>query len=332
MPISTLTMHFFENIPNEEFKRITSKLTETAEMTTWSGVYLHAVSGKDRSIDVLLNLAVELCAFCHVHYEEPIFDAVLLHRNVDWNWRNIDMSVLDKLEEISSDSEGLVPRGYLAVPMHHQGEVLDFLFNHYPGLTSISGLSQLGTRINRISGPSLVGMDLWSILERQNDQNQILLASELSVQISDSYSERLKELIFELNRKPKIINELDWRKVEELVAGLIEDKGYRVELTKQTRDGGVDIFAFGGKGLIKDEKYIIEVKHSQSNNPVRVDAVAKLAGVGEVQPHSGLILVTTTRFTKDAIKFAEKLRHRLSLNDYYDLMGWVDEYCRKRKE
>jgi len=115
MPVSTLTMHFRENIPDEEFREITHKLmADIAELTTWSGVYLHAVSAGKKSIEILLNLAVELCAFCHVRFGKPIFEGVLLHRDIDWNWGDFDKNVLDELDRISEDSEGILPRGFLA--------------------------------------------------------------------------------------------------------------------------------------------------------------------------------------------------------------------------
>jgi len=178
-------------------------------------------------------------------------------------------------------------------------------------------------------------VNLWDALSSQNLQNRVLLASDLSVQIAVSFSDRMKELIFVISREPRVLRSLNSRKVEELVAGLIEDKGFMVELTAKTRDGGRDIIAVKGKGeLLKDEKYLIEVKHPAPDNPVSVGAVRELVGVGEVDPNTGLILVSTTRFTKDAVELAvrEALRYRLALRDYSDLMAWVETYCKKRKD
>ena len=194
---------------------------------------------------------------------------------------------------------------------------------------------------SRVREPAIIwGLDrtfvsfaLWNLLSVPARQNDILLASPLTIPIAATVGSRMQELIFEISRDPKVLRELGSRKVEELVAGLIEDKGYEVQLTARTRDGGRDIIALKGKGeLLADEKYLIEVKHPEPEHPVSVGTVRELVGVGTVEPSTGLVLVSTTRFTRDAVELAarEVLRYRLSLKDYKDLMDWVEEYCKRR--
>jgi hypothetical protein len=52
------------------------------------------------------------------------------------------------------------------------------------------------------------------------------------------------ELVKHLARHPELMHKMDPHKFEELVAALLRAKGYEVEATKRTRDGGVDIRAF----------------------------------------------------------------------------------------
>lgn len=332
MPISTLTMHFREVIPDDEFRKVTSKLTEIADLTTWSGVYIHAISAKDNCIGILMQLALEMGAYCRIHHDKPLFEGTLLYRDITWDWKNFDKRILDDLSDVAKDIEDTVSRGYLTF----DAGILSRVYDQYPELKSLEIIKIDDSEMRIIRQrpyPSMVAINLWEYLVDSEKQNKIMLASNLSIPVAISISNRMKELIFEISREPRVLRSLNSRKVEELVAGLIEDKGFMVELTAKTRDGGRDIIAVKGKGeLLKDEKYLIEVKHPAPDNPVSVGAVRELVGVGEVDPNTGLILVSTTRFTKDAVELAarEALRFRLSLRDYNDLMAWVEEYCMKR--
>jgi len=52
------------------------------------------------------------------------------------------------------------------------------------------------------------------------------------------------EIIKELERNPHFLHQLDWRKVEELVAGAYKQDGWPdVTLTRRSGDGGRDIIA-----------------------------------------------------------------------------------------
>jgi len=126
----------------------------------------------------------------------------------------------------------------------------------------------------------------------------------------------------------------DWSRVspralEEIVAELLTGFGYEVELTKKTRDGGRDIIAIG-RSRVKEDKYLIECKHWEEK--VGISVVRELLGVGTLEPNSGLILVSTSGFTKDALVQAETeaVRWTLSLKDRDDLEDWIREYLRIR--
>src|SRR5260221_3591401 len=51
------------------------------------------------------------------------------------------------------------------------------------------------------------------------------------------------EILAQLERDPDFLFNIDWRKLEEIVAGAYERHGYKVELTPRSRDGGRDVIA-----------------------------------------------------------------------------------------
>lgn len=93
------------------------------------------------------------------------------------------------------------------------------------------------------------------------------------------------------------------RNFEKLVAALYQDIGYSVTLTKPTRDGGIDIHAEINQTVSK-EKLVIQCKNYTSNIPV--DVIRNLLGVVSSTKATKGVLVTSSDFTNDAIKFANE--------------------------
>ena len=122
---------------------------------------------------------------------------------------------------------------------------------------------------------------------------------------------------------------VDPRNLEEVVAELFDGFGYVVELTKRTRDGGRDVIAVR-HSHIKDDKYLIECK--KWRDKVGVSLVREFLGVGVAEPNSGLIMVSTSGFTRDAHLLAkqEQVRWLLELKDRDDVDQWIQMYARQR--
>lgn len=123
------------------------------------------------------------------------------------------------------------------------------------------------------------------------------------------------------------------REFEKVVAELLRNYGFEVELTKATRDGGYDIMALHkmGQGLLPI-KYLIECKRYREDNGVGVEVIRSLRDVIRTnQAHMG-ILFTTSYFTKDANKLREETPLLLDFKDKEDLVIWINEYeCKKVK-
>lgn len=138
-------------------------------------------------------------------------------------------------------------------------------------------------------------------------------------QVSTSTWDRL---IYELSKKPELLRSLQPRQFEELIAELLTRDGLQVTLTPRTRDGGNDILAFNetpaGRHL-----YLVECKRYAQQNPVDVSLVRALFGVVTQKRATAGLLVTTSRFTKDALSFREAIKYQLELRDYSNLVKWI---------
>jgi len=119
------------------------------------------------------------------------------------------------------------------------------------------------------------------------------------------------------------------RKFKELVAELFHAKGFEILLTPRSRDGGIDIRAIR-KDSVGTLLYLIECKRYAPKRPVSVDVVRSLFGVTTAEDASCGIVATTSRFTREAQLFASKIRYRMSLRDFNDLVAWLAEYSSSR--
>jgi restriction system protein len=131
-----------------------------------------------------------------------------------------------------------------------------------------------------------------------------------------------------LKKQPRDVYGLPSRRFEELVAELLQNKGYSVQLTQETRDGGKDILAFFDT-QIGSYLTLVEAKRYAARRPVRVLLVRTLYGtLADYQANSAM-LVTTSRFSSDAREFQKNHKYQLSLKDYADVTDWIKDYRSK---
>ena len=137
-------------------------------------------------------------------------------------------------------------------------------------------------------------------------------------------------LIKYFTKHPKELYKINPRTFEELVASLLKDMGYDVELTSRGPDGGVDILATQKTG-IGELLLLVDCKRYNPEKNIGVGMVRSLYGIGQQRRASMSMLVTTSFFTKPARQFQERVRYQLSLRDYNDLIIWLQNYYRNKK-
>lgn len=89
---------------------------------------------------------------------------------------------------------------------------------------------------------------------------------------------------------------------EQLCKKILEEYGFRVETTKASGDGGIDLIAYSDKIFYKG-KYIIQCKRYIGS--VGEPVIRDLYGVVTAERANKGILITSGSFTNAAIKFAE---------------------------
>lgn len=147
----------------------------------------------------------------------------------------------------------------------------------------------------------------FSVIKQLGINDSDLAFDELSTYLSKNYNS-----IYYLTPK----------RFEQLVASIYINQGYKIILTKQSRDGGHDIILLGSNG---NKMAIVECKRYAEKNKVNVSTVRSILGVGLIEKVSDVRIVTSSYFTKPAHRIQDKLKEenssiQLSLMDADDLI------------
>jgi restriction system protein len=134
------------------------------------------------------------------------------------------------------------------------------------------------------------------------------------------------ELIREIAKHPQNIYNISPRRFEEIIAYILEQFGFTVDLTAQTRDGGSDILAVTKDTLGITTSYIVECKRYAKDNKVGIATARAIYGVKAAQRKDHAIIATTSFFTRDAVTFSRNPEViNLHLRDFNSVIGWINE-------
>lgn len=140
-------------------------------------------------------------------------------------------------------------------------------------------------------------------------------------------SDPIEQIILESAKDPSLILRMNSREFEQFLCKIFEAFGYDVELTAQTRDGGVDIICLQSKNQIP-MKIAIEAKRYDPGNPISVGLVRQFVGANSQIRANKLVYVTTSRYTRDARGYAESPLNvgLLELKELPDIVQWANEF------
>jgi Restriction endonuclease len=156
-----------------------------------------------------------------------------------------------------------------------------------------------------------------------------LVAHRAGLVIQVDLEEINEELVRHLAKHPEKMHALNPRTFEQLIAELFKDKGYDVELTPKTKDGGFDVRAFRRED-VGTCLTLIECKRYAPTLPVSVEIVRGLYGVSMSEGATNGIIATTSHFTKGAKSFQAQNKYKLHLADFDNVKVWLETYKKGR--
>lgn len=138
----------------------------------------------------------------------------------------------------------------------------------------------------------------------------------------------LAELGTHLRRRFSDIYSLSPYRFEELIGDIFRQVGYRVEMTKRSRDGGVDLFLLTGEN---QRIGIVQCKRYRQDRKVDISLVSQLLGTQLAFDIKQAVLVTTSTFTQPARQRSVSpalARHgfKVELRDAADILRMLRVY------
>jgi hypothetical protein len=163
------------------------------------------------------------------------------------------------------------------------------------------------------SWPGLLGPDGLPLIA----DSPLLSAMAMDVRVVTA------DLVKILASQPELLYSLAPRQFEEVVAELLDRRGYDITLTPASKDGGVDIFA-AKREAVGTFLYVVECKRYSPHNRVGVGLIQKLVGAIAQHRATAGMLATTSFFTVGARELERQFRGQVSLKDYADVSSWLD--------
>lgn len=179
-----------------------------------------------------------------------------------------------------------------------------------------------------INPPCLYAGDKTPIFEIKQEQIDFFKNISNDQSTSISLEEISKELIEWLVANPERLYSITPRTFELLIADILRNNGWDIEITSQTRDGGFDLYGIHKNVLGIKQNHIIECKRFAAHRKVDVGIVRSLLGVKQSMNVQGGLIVTTSSLTTPA---QQLITSRLDLDSktYLDLKEWLKTTYRK---
>lgn len=130
-------------------------------------------------------------------------------------------------------------------------------------------------------------------------------------------------LAADLLRGGRLLSELTPRDFEFVVGELLEKDGWHVEVTRGSRDGGVDVVATREDPTLGEVRSLWQAKKYAPGNNVRLSQVRELSAVLERERASKALIITTSLLTRDALSWIRRDTYRLSAKDRQAVERWV---------
>lgn len=165
-------------------------------------------------------------------------------------------------------------------------------------------------------------VDPWS--ERQSD----IWNSKSGIEIPNWARKSPTYLLVaaDLLNKGKHLSEIHWRDFENLIGELLEKEGWTVDVTRASKDGGIDVIAVKKDLVFGDFKSVWQAKKYGSKNKVQLCDVRELSALRDDQKATKGVIVTTSHLTRGAIDWIRRDSYRMDYKDKDQMEKWIRKY------
>jgi restriction system protein len=174
-----------------------------------------------------------------------------------------------------------------------------------------------------------VSLELLTLDDLQARVDRIELgALEASEKVQMAVRTLAHELAILVARHPSVLDQLEWRDLERMVARILEGLGFRATLTRPGKDGGKDVIA---ECCVHEgpRSYFIELKHWASGKRVGPASVTHFVKVVMAEQRDGGIFLSTSGYAKNAFaSVTEIVRERIRFGGRAKIVSLAKTYER----
>ncbi len=241
-----------------------------------------------------------------------------------------EREVLENLREV----DALLKEGRLFSSLYSKGDVIEVVDGSLSGLKGVvekilpeDGRVMVLLKSVSYQGSIIIEASDLKITQHADNLKILQSADEIAFEkIRLAFEPINAELMRYLDSHPEFLHKLNARRFEVLIADLLKDMGYDVQLTPQTRDGGRDILAVfkipQGEVLT-----IVDCKRFALDRKIGPDLVQRLLWLSEHYDRaSRAMMASTTYYTSGALEIEREYRWKLSLKDFDAVKEWVGSY------
>lgn len=167
-------------------------------------------------------------------------------------------------------------------------------------------------------------LDVVELAKPEPTQSQIWLPASYPDQPSwIEKSPTAMVIAADLLKSGRLLSELHWRDFEKLIATLLEQSGWIVELTRGSKDGGVDVIATKDDSKIGPIRSLWQAKKYHIGHKVQLSDARELSAVRDEQKATKAVIVTTSHLTQGALDWIRRDEFRLDYKEKGDVERWV---------
>jgi HJR/Mrr/RecB family endonuclease len=172
------------------------------------------------------------------------------------------------------------------------------------------------TEINRVATHIGNGAESNSVYYNQ-------VQSNAEIKLNSLYNRLIRSIV----KNPHSIYSISPRQFEELIAELLVNNGWEVELTPETRDGGYDLFAISKPDELTGVKssFVIECKRYSIERKVGISTVRQLLHVKDRITASNAMIITSSDFTKGVYDYKAE-RYDFDTKNFESVINWCNKY------
>ena len=158
----------------------------------------------------------------------------------------------------------------------------------------------------------------WNSQFQESNGCEVIYEPAIAMEYEPDIPEIVLSAYEQVLYNPNSVFSLNPWEFEELVADVFRKHGFDAVVTQKTRDGGKDIVATFEMGGVLYNTYF-ECKQYSPNRLVGAKVVRELFGKLNMEHIDKGVIVTTSSFTRDAIREAKETNGRIQLVDFENL-------------